>query len=120
MSSPDLVSIAKVVKTQGNKGEVAAELLTDSPQRFHRIKEVYLQKNGQSPFCLTLEAFRLHKQRIVLKFSGINDIGAAEQLRGHEVRIAKKNLLALPRGSYYQFDLIDCVARNTRGRSLGR
>lgn len=120
MSSTELVSIAKVIKPQGNKGEVAAELLTDFPERFHRLKEVYLQKNGHNPFRLALEASRLHKQRIVLKFSGIDDIGAAEELRGHEVRIAKKNLLVPPRGSYYQFDLIDCVVRDTSGRSLGQ
>ncbi len=119
-SSTRLISIARVVKSHGNKGEVAAELLTDFPHRFQRLTEVYLQKNGQSPFRLALEASRLHNQRIVLKFSGIDDIDAAEKLRGHEVRIARKNLLAPPGDSYYQFDLIDCVARDTGGRSLGR
>ena len=120
MSRNDLVSIAKIIKPQGNKGEVAAELLTDFPQRFQHLQEVYLQKNGHSPFPLALEAFRLHKQRIILKFSGIDDIGAAERLRGHEVRIGREKLLVLPRGSYYQFDLIDCVARDSKGRRLGQ
>lgn len=120
MSPNELVSVAKVVKPQGNKGEVAAELLTDFPQRFHHLKKVYLQKNDHSPFPLGLEDFWFHRQRIVLKFSGIDDIGAAEGLRGHEVRIERENLLALPTGSYYQFELIDCVARDSRGRMLGR
>ena len=120
MSRNPLVSVAKVIKPQGNKGEVAAELLTDFPQRFHHLETVYLQKNDRSPFLLDLEAFRFHKQRIILKFSGIDDIGAAEGLRGHEVRIDRENLLDLPRETYYQFDLIDCVARDSRGRILGR
>ena len=120
MSRNDLVSVAKIIKPQGNKGEVAAELLTDFPQRFHHLQEVYLQKNGHSPFPLALEAFRLHKRRIILKFSGIDNIGAAEGLRGHEVRIGREKLLVLPRGSYYQFDLIDCVARDSKGRRLGQ
>ncbi len=120
MSRNELVSVAKVIKPQGNKGEVAAELLTDFPERFHHLKKVYLQKNDHSPFPLGLEAFWFHRQRIVLKFSGIDDIGAAEGLRGHEVRIEREHLLALPPGSYYQFDLIDCVARDSRGRMLGR
>jgi 16S rRNA processing protein RimM len=120
LSRNELVSVAKIIKPQGNKGEVAAELLTDFPQRFHHLQEVYLQKNGRSPFPVVLEAFRLHKQRIILKFSGIDDIGAAEGLRGHEVRIGREKLLVLPRGSYYQFDLIDCVARDSKGRRLGQ
>ena len=120
MSHNRLVSVARVIKPQGNKGEVAAELLTDFPQRFSHLEKVYLQKNDRSPFPLSLEAFRFHKQRIVLKFSGIDDIGAAEGLRGHEVRIDRKNLQDLPRETYYQFDLIDCVARDSRGRVLGK
>lgn len=120
MSRNQLVSVAAVIKPQGNKGEVAAELLTDFPQRFHHLRTVYLQKNDRGPFPLDLEAFRFHRQRIVLKFSGIDDIGAAEELRGHEVKIERENLMALPRESYYQFDLIDCVARDGRGRILGQ
>lgn len=120
MSRNQLVSVAKVIKPQGNKGEVAAELLTDFPQRFHHLEKVYLQKNDHSPFPLSLEAFRFHKQRIILKFSGIDDIGTAEGLRGHEVRIDRENLLDLPHETYYQFDLVGCIARDSRGRILGR
>lgn len=120
MSQNRLVSVARVIKPQGNKGEVAAELLTDFPQRFRHLEKVYLQKNDRSPFLLGLEAFRFHKQRIVLKFSGIDDIGAAEGLRGHEVRIDRDNLQDLPRETYYQFDLVDCIARDSRGRVLGK
>lgn len=120
MSRNRLVSVAKVIKPQGNKGEVAAELLTDFPERFRHLEIVYLQKNDLSPFPLDLEAFRFHKQRIILKFSGIDDIGTAEGLRGHEVRIDRENLLDLPHGTYYQFDLIDCVARDSRGHVLGQ
>ena len=120
MSRNRLVSVAKVIKPHGNRGEVAAELLTDFPQRFHHLEKVYLQKNDRSPFPLELEAFRFHKQRILLKFSGIDDIGAAEGLRGHEVRIDRENLLDLPHGTYYQFDLVDCVAKDGRGHTIGR
>lgn len=120
MSRNRLVSVAKVIKPQGNKGEVAAELLTDYPQRFHHLQKVYLQKNDHCPFPLDLEAFRFHRQRIILKFSGIDDIGTAEGLRGHEVRIDRENLLDLPHGTYYQFDLVDCIAKDSRGHILGR
>jgi len=120
LSRNRLVSVARVIKPQGNKGEVAADLLTDFPQRFSHLEKVYLQEDDRSPFPLGLEAFRFHKQRIILKFSGIDDIGAAEGLRGHEVRIDRENLLDLPQGTYYQFDLIDCVAKDSRGHILGK
>ena len=37
----DFVTIAKVTKTQGRKGEVAALLLTDFPERFASRKRLY-------------------------------------------------------------------------------
>ena len=120
MSRNRLISVARVIKPQGNKGEVAADLLTDFPQRFSHLEKVYLQEDDRSLFPLGLEAFRFHKQRIILKFSGIDDIGAAEGLRGHEVRIDRESLLDLPQGTYYQFDLIDCVAKDSRGHILGK
>ena len=70
MAMTDLISNAKVTKSWGNRGEVIADLLTDFPDRFRKLKKVLLQEEGQSAFSLALESFRLHNRRIVLKFCG--------------------------------------------------
>jgi 16S rRNA processing protein RimM len=37
------VAIARVLRARGNKGEVAAELLTDFPERLAQTAEVFLR-----------------------------------------------------------------------------
>jgi len=115
----DLVSIAKIVKPQGNKGEVAADFLTDFPQRFKDLKKVLLDKDGQNSLPFTIDSFRFLKQRIIIKFSEVNDISAAERLRDCEIKISKNEIVTLPSNSYYQFDLLDCVVKDLKGCSLG-
>jgi len=120
LAMTDLISIAKVTKSWGNRGEVIADLLTDFPDRFRKLKKVLLQEEGQSAFSLALESFRLHNRRIVLKFCGVDDITTAEGLRDHEIRIAKKDILDLPEDCYYQFDLINCFVRDLQGCTFGK
>ncbi len=115
----DFVSIAKIVKPQGNKGEVAADFLTDFPQRFKDLKKVFLEKDGQSSLPFTIDSFRFLKQRIIIKFSGVNDITAAERLRDCDIKISKNDIVALPPNSYYQFDLLNCVVKDRKGCSFG-
>ena len=115
----DLVSIAKIVKPQGNKGEVAADFLTDFPQRFKDLKKVFLEKDGQNSLPFTIDSFRFLKQRIIIKFSGVNEIRAAERLRNCDIKISKKEIVTLPPNSYYQYDLIDCVVKDVKGCSFG-
>jgi len=37
------VAVARLLRARGNKGEVAAELLTDFPERIPEIKEMFLR-----------------------------------------------------------------------------
>ena len=42
----EFVALAKVTKTQGRKGEVAAALLTDFPERFATRKRLLVLETG--------------------------------------------------------------------------
>ena len=62
------ISVARVARTQGNRGEVAADLLTDFPERFSHLGQVVLEKEGEALLELVLDSFWLHKNRVILKF----------------------------------------------------
>jgi 16S rRNA processing protein RimM len=109
------IAVAKIIKTQGNRGEVAADLLTDFPERFQALTGVTLEKKGDSVLSLKLDSHWFHKQRVILKFSGIDNIGSAERLIGYEVRIPSSGLMPLTSGTYYQHDLIGCVLQDSGG-----
>jgi len=114
------VVIAKIVKPQGNRGEVAAEMWTDFPDRFQFVKEVWLQKLQEQPRTFTLESFWFHKKRVILKFFGVDSRSMAEELREREVKIPESQRMPLSEGTYYQHELLDCVVKDVQGRRLGK
>jgi 16S rRNA processing protein RimM len=120
LDSSGFVVIAKIIKPQGNRGEVAADLWTDFPQRFQFVNEVSLQKFQEQPRTVRLESFWFHKRRVILKFYGVDDRSMAEGLRGCEVKIPESQRMPLVKGTYYQYELLDCVVKDTQGRSLGK
>lgn len=114
------VAIARIVRPQGRRGEVVAELLTDFPDRFGALKHVYLETAGRSPSPAVLETAWRHKGRIVLKFGGVDSIQAAEHLRGHDVLIPLEDRVRLPENSYYAFDLVGCeVVLSSQSKVIG-
>jgi len=120
LTSSQLITIAKIIKAQGNRGEVAAEILTDFPDRFEHLTETILQKGDEPVISLTLESFWFHKKRVILKFRGIESISAAETLRSYEIKVLRNALVPLEQGVYYQHDLVDCMIKDRNGYQYGK
>lgn len=109
-SPQDWVTLARLVRPRGLKGEVFADLLTDFPERFAERRRLFLRASAQSaPRESTLETYWLHKGRLVLKFAGVDSIEAAEPLRGHEVVIPRSERAPLEEDAVYIGDLAGCV-----------
>jgi 16S rRNA processing protein RimM len=107
-----------VVKTQGRHGEVAADILTDFPDRFAQRRRVFALGESGARRELRVESFWQHKQRLVLKFAGVDSISDAEALIGCEIQIPREQRAALDQGSAYVGDLVDCMV-TTGGRAVG-
>jgi 16S rRNA processing protein RimM len=99
------MTVGRVVKPQGRKGEVLVEPLSDRPGRFPGLRQVFLPGAGGGARALRVEACWPHKGRFVLKLEGVGDIDAAERLRDAELRIGEEELDPLPEGSYYHHQL---------------
>lgn len=114
-----LVTIARIVRPQGIRGEVIADLETDFPERFADLDTVYLCSEKGSVTEVGLEDFWFHKGRVVLKLEGYDSRNAAEALRNYTIRIDEDALVELPEDTYYEFDLIGCsVLRVDAGREI--
>ena len=108
---PQFVTVARILRARGNKGEVAAELLTDFPERLKQQHEIFLTGNSAEPRQVTLQSFwvdRNHPGQCVFHFAGISSIDEAEKLRGFDVQIPREHRTVLPSGSYFVTDLIGC------------
>src|SRR5664279_601011 len=112
MTDEEWVLLARLVRPQGRKGEVLAELLTDFPEKFQERKRVFLLpaagRKPAEPREIQLENHWLHKGRVVLKFAGIDSINDAETLRGLDVAIPPEERAALTDDEVYISDLIGC------------
>lgn len=116
----DLITIARIIRPQGLKGEVIATIETDFPERFDELKTVFLLFPNKKLEEVNLENHWLHKDRIVLKFPAISDRNNAETLRNVLVKIHPSELVELPKEHYYEFDLIGCQVITSTGLDLGK
>jgi 16S rRNA processing protein RimM len=119
VEKPEQVTIATIVKPQGNRGEVSALLLTDFPERFERLGKVLLQKEGAPDLTLHLISHWFHKGRVILEFSEIENISSADRLRGYDLVVSPDQLVPLPEGSFYHFDLVGCMVKDGSGLEYG-
>jgi 16S rRNA processing protein RimM len=111
--TPRWVIVARILRARGNKGEVAAEILTDFPERLPRLHEVFLGHSDakNEPRRLSLNSCWLsqnHRGQAVFHFEGVNSISEAETFRGLEVLLPFEQRLTLPAGQYFVSDLIGC------------
>jgi 16S rRNA processing protein RimM len=118
--SPDTqrrwVQVARILKPRGNKGEVAAELLSDFTARFSSLSHVYLTNEAGAPYRVGLQRFwvdRNHPGQGVFHFEGSHNISDAEKLRGLGVFLPIEERVALPAGQYFVTDLIGCTVFET-------
>ncbi len=114
------VTLARIVKPRGNRGEVAAKDFCDDPDRFvEGVAYDLLYPSGERKQS-TIERVWYHQGRLILKFEGVESISDAEELRGCEVRIPYEELGPPPEGEHYFVDLIGCeVIETATGRKVG-
>ena len=65
----DLIVVAHVVKTRGLRGEVVADLLTDFPDRFAKLKSLIGISSSDDKRSLQIEEQWFHGNRLVVKFN---------------------------------------------------
>ena len=112
----EFITIARVLKPQGRRGEVAAELHTDFPERFAQRKRLYALATDGTRRELELEAHWLHKDRVILKFRGMDSISAAEELAGCEIQVPAEQRVQLDAGTEYISDLVGCKVFEVSGQ----
>ena len=108
-----------MLKTQGRRGEVAVEVHSDVPDRFHQGMKLWALEEAGSRRQLHIEELWPHKGHLVLKFAGVDSISDAEVLAGCELQVPVSERAALEQGWNYVSDLIGCVVFSG-DREVGR
>lgn len=115
MSEP-LISIGKILGPQGIKGEVRVLPLTDFPSRFATTKEVRIDKKN---VVMKVDYAREHGTLFIFKFHGIDTRDEAEKLKHALLQVTREDLVKLPEGEYYHFEIIGLRVVSSAGEELG-
>lgn len=115
----ELVAIAKIVRTRGLRGELAADVLTDFPERFEGLVDVTAVLADGERRELKIEKFWFQKDRVVLKFEGFDKIESAEILRDAEICVPESEVIKLENDEFFDWELIGCEVETVGGETIG-
>ena len=117
MNERDLIKVGQITKTVGIKGELSVMPLTDDPERFRSLADVYVDKPVFRKE--TIQNVRFHRERVIIKFENCDDSQTAYLYRGSYISIMRDQLAPLKKDSYYIFDLVGCAVYDESGTYIG-
>jgi 16S rRNA processing protein RimM len=112
------VTIGKISRVRGIRGEMVVVPLTDDPQRFLDMEKVTVTKDEVSR-QFSIEKARQFKGKVLLKLREVESPEEARKLVGAFLEIESDQLVRLPEGSYFIFDIIGLEVLTTKGERIG-
>ena len=114
MEKNAFIEAGRIVNTHGVQGEVKIEVWLDSPRFFKSFRRLYTA-GGQE---LKLLSARTHKDFVIAKLEGVDDVNAAMALKGRTVSIRREDA-ALPQGAFFLQDILGARVVDEQGRAVG-
>lgn len=111
--------VGQIVNTFGVKGMLKVKPFTDDVERFEELKKVYICKKEKLEE-VEIEEVKYHKDMVLLKVKGIEDMNEAEKVKGLYLKIDRKNAKKLPKDTYFIADLLGLEVYSDTGELLGK
>jgi 16S rRNA processing protein RimM len=116
--APDeLLAVGRIARAHGVRGEVAVQPLTEVESRFAPGSVLRLGPDGSRR--VTVQSSRPHGHRLLVRFDGVPDRIAAEELRGVLLLVPVSQAPDPGEGSWWPHQLVGCEVVTEEGRSLG-
>ena len=96
----EFIRVGRIVNAHGIRGEVRVQPRRVSPALLTRCKTFYI--DGQP---ITPTANHVHKELVLLKLPGVDDMNAALALKGQDLYIRRADA-HLPQGVYFDDELL--------------
>jgi len=110
----NFIAIGKIVKPIGIKGNLKVIYLTDFPERFNKLKKIFLfdEKKGEfhsndfrDGYDFEISEYKLFDNYVNIKFSGFDEINKSKELVNMILMVDEKERVRLSEG-YYIYELI--------------
>ena len=113
---PLFLTVGKLLRSHGVNGFILISVITHFPERLVPGKVIYAGKNYQP---LTIEKVQGHRDRLMIKFQGIEDKESVAAYTNQMVYVNSRELPMLPEGEYYHHQLLGLQVFNKEGQQLG-
>ena len=114
----DFLEIGQIVNSYGIKGFFKVVPFTDDITRFDDLKNIYIEKNKKLE-KKEVEDVKYHKNLVLLKIKGIDDINDTEQYKNCYLKIDRKDAVELPADTYFINDLMGIEVYTEENEFLG-
>ena len=114
-----LYAIGKITKAFGLRGEVVILPMTESLERFKKLKRVYLGKSVEETGRFTIEYTRVEQRGIRLKLVETTDRTSAEPLVGSLIFVDERQRIAPSSGSHFVHDVVGLNVLDEHNNSIG-
>jgi len=118
-TADQLYAVGTIVKAIGIAGEVVVQPMTDFPERFRKLRVLWLGSVGEAVSEVGVEKAVVSAHGIRLKLRGIDDRSAAERVRGKLLFVDEARRAKLPKGRYFVHDVLGLAVRDEGGSDLG-
>ena len=115
----NLLEIGQIVNSYGIKGFLKVVPFTDDVHRYDDLATIYIEKNKRLKE-MEIEEVKYHKNLVLLKLKGIDDINDTLEFKNCYIKIDRKDAVELPEDTYFIVDLIDMDVTTDEGENLGK
>jgi 16S rRNA processing protein RimM len=113
---PVFLTIGKLQRTHGVKGEIVMEVLTDFPEKIVPGNIVYIGSK-QQPY--EVASVRPTAEKILISFKGLSDCDQVSILRNQIVSKKTEDANQLPEGEFYHHEIIGMTVVEENGSFVG-
>lgn len=115
-----MIAIGQIARSNGVRGEVRINLLTDHPERLQQLTHVWVGRDDATTQRFNIEHVRFHRGQAVVKFGSIESRDAADGLKNQFVFIEEQSAAVLAEGSYYIHEIVGMEVSTEEGERVGR
>jgi 16S rRNA processing protein RimM len=115
----DRVTIGKIERPFGVKGEVKVRSLSDVPGRFDHLKNVSVVVSDGRTIEATVTHVRSAGSSLIMGLEGITSPEEAGAFRGGLIQVPRTSTPASPEHTYYECDLIGMTVESEEGEEIG-
>jgi 16S rRNA processing protein RimM len=114
-----MVAVGRITRSVGLKGEMSLAMLTDTPERFAKLKKVWVGADERQVVRHTVLSVRVTRSAVVLKLQGIESRSAADERRGQFVFVSEDETIPPKKGSFFIHDLVGMNVVTESGEEVG-